>query len=395
MGGSRLWALSTSIFLVACGDSPRGGSSAPLAGTGGAVAPSAGGSLVGVGGPGAGGANGAGAPSGGSAAVPGSGGVPVVIGGAAGASPGGGAPATGGVPSATGGAAGAGGASLADPPGTATIQTDSFEVAPGGEVIKCQNFDNPFAGKDTPVTRIVSDMTRGSHHLQLYNLTEGTSRTIEDCPASDFHAMVHASARPHAETAYKPGMAIKLRGATGLRLQLHYLNGGTEPIRASATIKLSPAADPASITQWAASLYLSRVYMMVPPGKGQTVTTSCSVPSIYGQIGLLGAGSHMHSRGVHFVAQTSSGVPLIDDTTWNEPPSHTYDPPVMLNPGDSVSWTCTYDNDTSMTLSYGDSAAKNEMCLLAGVYYSTNANATQLSCFAQSQNGGAAQPMMN
>ena len=103
----------------------------------------------------------------------------------------------------------------------------------------------------------------------------------------------------------------------------------------------------------------------------------------------------MHSRGVHFVAQTSTGVPLIDDTTWNEPPSHAFDPPVMLNPGDSVSWTCTYDNDTSMSLSYGDSAAKNEMCIFTGLYYSTNPNGTQLTCFASAQSGGAAQPMMN
>jgi hypothetical protein len=136
---------------------------------------------------------------------------------------------------------------------------------------------------------------------------------------------------------------------------------------------------------------MSRVGLTVPPGAGQMVSTSCSIPSAYGQIGLLGAASHMHSRGVHFVAQTSTGVALLDDTTWNEPPYHTYDPPVMLNPGDAISWTCTYDNNTGMTLVFGDSAIRNEMCIFAGLYYSTHADDTQIACQAPSQNGGVAQ----
>jgi hypothetical protein len=278
-----------------------------------------------------------------------------------------------------------------DPPGTVSIHTDSFQVAPGAEVLKCQNFDNPFAGKDTAVGRIVSDMTAGSHHLQLYNLTEGTSRTIEDCPGSDFHAMIHAASHPHAETLYPAGMAIEMKGATGLRIQLHYINSGSDPITASASLKFSPV-DATTVTKWAASIYLNRIALTVPPGMGQMVSTNCSIPANYGQIGLIGAASHMHSRGVHFVAQTSTGVKLLDDTTWNEPPYYAYNPPVMLNPGDSISWTCTYDNNTGMTLVFGNSAITNEMCIFTGLYYSLNASDTQIACQALADNGGVAQP---
>ncbi len=93
-----------------------------------------------------------------------------------------------------------------------TITTDSFVLQPGAEVHKCQNFDNPFGNTDTAVQRIVSDMASGSHHLHLYNLTEGTSRSLEDCDVSDFHALVHAAGSPHSEIQYPAGMARKIAG---------------------------------------------------------------------------------------------------------------------------------------------------------------------------------------
>jgi hypothetical protein len=340
--------------------------------------------------------------SGGAAQVTASaGGAPISMGGAGILSSGGAPASTSGVPvaaggtaPATGGTSGAGGAATPDPPGTVSIQTGTFQVAPGAEALKCQNFDNPFGGKDTAVGRIVSDMTPGSHHMQLYNLIEGTSRTIEDCPGSDFHAMVHAATHPHAETLYPAGMAIKMKGASGLRLQIHYVNTGSDPITGSATLKFSPV-DATKVTKWTATYYLSRIGLTVPPGTGQVVSTTCSMPAAYGQIGLVAAGSHMHMRGVHFVAHTSTGVSLVDDTSWNEPPTYSYDPAVMLNPGDSITWACTYDNNTGVTLTFGDSAIKNEMCILGGLYYSTNPDGAQITCMALTQNGGIAQLQAN
>jgi hypothetical protein len=118
---------------------------------------------------------------------PGAGGVPAIGGGGAPAAPGsGGQPVSGGAPgvagaaatsggasSSAGGATGAGGAPVVDPPGTAVITSGTFTVQPGAEVFECQNFDNPFAGKDTALSTISSELVKGSHHLHLYNLTEG------------------------------------------------------------------------------------------------------------------------------------------------------------------------------------------------------------------------------
>jgi hypothetical protein len=98
----------------------------------------------------------------------------------------------------------------------------------------------------------------------------------------------------------------------------------------------------------------------------------------------------MHSRGVHFVAKTSTGTMLIDDTNWDEPPPHVYDPPVMMNPGDSLNWACSYDNATGKTLTFGNSASANEMCIFVGRYYSMSADDVQIVCMAPSDSGGTA-----
>jgi hypothetical protein len=277
-----------------------------------------------------------------------------------------------------------------DPPGTATISTDPFMVQPGQEVFKCQNFMNPFAGKDTAIQTMSSVLAMGSHHLHLYNLTEGTSYSIEDCPGGDFHSLLYATGRPVDQMPYPPGMATKIRGNTGLRVQLHFLNTTSDVLTATSSVKMIPVTDPSTVKNWVASIYFNRIYLTVPPGK-QTVNTSCSIPSAYGQIGLVRGVSHMHSRGIEFVAKTSTGTQLLDDTTWDEPPPHFYDPPIMMNPGDSIDWTCTYQNNTGMTLTFGNSAATNEMCIFVGRYYSTNADDVQIVCMAGSDQGGTAQ----
>ena len=48
-----------------------------------------------------------------------------------------------------------------------TIEMTNFDVQPGEEVYKCQNFANPFNG-NTEIGGFESHMTAGSHHLLLF-----------------------------------------------------------------------------------------------------------------------------------------------------------------------------------------------------------------------------------
>ena len=135
-------------------------------------------------------------------------------------------------------------------------------------------------------------------------------------------------------------MAAKLKGSVGLRLQAHYLNASTSAYTANVVVRLTKV-DPSTVTKWVAHLYFNRTVLSVPEGDGQVVSTTCTVPSNYGAIGLISGASHMHSRGVHFVANTSTGVSLVDTMQWDEPPIVAYDPPITLNPSDSFSLAST------------------------------------------------------
>jgi hypothetical protein len=305
--------------------------------------------------------------------------APAIMGGSGGASA---APkGNAGAPSVSGPTvAGAAGAPAMDPPGTVTLTMDSFMLKADQEIYKCQNFDNPFGGKDTALQFISTDMSPGSHHLHVYHQSEGTSRTLEDCTISDFHPLLFAAGSPHAEVTYQTGMAAKLLGTAGLRIQVHYLNTSGKDLMVKAVLKLAPV-DSASVTKWISDLYFTQLGLSVAPGAGQTVTTTCTIPSTYGPIGLVYGGIHMHKRGTRFTAKTGSGVMLADVTTWDEPPPIKYDPPIMLNPGDSITWTCEYNNDTGQTLMFGESAEKNEMCIYLARFYSAPDGA-QLECQA-------------
>jgi hypothetical protein len=263
----------------------------------------------------------------------------------------------------------------------------SFQVQPGDEVYMCQNYDNPFGGQDAAVQQVVTDMSSGSHHMHIFYGTTSTNRALESCSGLEFHPLLHAAGQPHAETTYPAGMAAKVQGATGLRLQVHYLNTTNDVLTVNVQAKLT-TVDPSTVDKWIAELYFNRIGLSVPPGT-QTVTTSCTVPQSYGQIGLIGGGSHMHSRGVHFVATTSTGTQLVDTTEWAEPPAVPYDPPVILNPGDNITWSCTYNNTTGQTLTFGESAAKNEMCIYLARFYSSPSGA-DLECQSYFATGVAA-----
>lgn len=60
---------------------------------------------------------------------------------------------------------------------------------------------------------------------------------------------------------------------------------------------------------------------------------------------------------------------LYSTDTWNEPVSPDLAPAFEVHAGDSIRYSCTFDNQTGAALSYGQSAATNEMCNIFGVFY--------------------------
>ena len=251
-----------------------------------------------------------------------------------------------------------------------TFQTTSVSVPPGGEVYKCQDFTNPF-GMDIGIKRIDTTLPVGAHHMFAFVMPNDQldlKNGIADCPGGglEFHEYITASASPTMTTTYPPGIGRMLNAGNGLRLMVHLLNTGSSPRDASITVQLR-YGDPSLLQQRAATLFLINSQINVPPGKSQA-TATYTLPT---DIWLLGAASHMHSRGIDFVATADTGDTLYQGTDWAEPRPKIFQPALPLKSGTKITFTCTYQNNSSITMTFGESAATNEMCNFPAEFYNT------------------------
>jgi hypothetical protein len=278
--------------------------------------------------------------------------------GAAGPASGGGAagPATGAGASGGSGASGGAGPSV-------TIEMESFTIPSGGEVYKCQNFANPF-GDVAEVSKFESHMTAGSHHLLLFYNEGAADGPLEDCSGLEFAATPYSTQLPDDQVAFPAGVAARIDPGTGIRLQSHYLNTSPDPITAHVEVTFHLAA-PGTVTAHAGVLFIIEPNFTILPNQTDTVTHDCSVPF---DMNLIKAASHMHKHGTHFEA-TIAGETVFETTEWAEPEPAYFDPPRAVSGGDPLHFGCTFVNNSSKPLTFGESADTDEMCIFGAAFY--------------------------
>jgi hypothetical protein len=136
-------------------------------------------------------------------------------------------------------------------------------------------------------------------------------------------------------------------------------------------------AAPGTITQHAGVIFMNDVGITVPPGTS-TSTKSCPLPA---GINLMGVSSHMHTRATAFTAKTADGTMLYQTDQWADPVPRVFTPPMAIPTKTSVTWSCTYDNETPNTLTFGEFAQTNVMCIFTAQYYPvTNPKNPTIDC---------------
>lgn len=247
-------------------------------------------------------------------------------------------------------------------PAEATLVMEPFTVDPGGEVFVCQTFANPF--RNAYVRAFESHMSVGSHHLIL-NAEDSEPSGIAPCSGLIAPTGPFATQVPDDEYSYPDGVGAFLAGGSNLLVVSHYLNTTTEAIAPTVTVTLRRAPT-GSVSKQA--LMGSWVNLNIDIPAHQTVTASS-----YGGFGedsqVLWLLPHMHSRGTHFEVTIGEANPvtIFETDDWETAP-HRFDPPQPVRADERVSYSCTWKNDTDFTLTFGESAATNEMCLVALQY---------------------------
>ena len=256
---------------------------------------------------------------------------------------------------------------------TVTLTMDSFMVPPGGEVYYCQNFANPFGAMDAEVSEFESHMTTGSHHMLLFYETMGGPNylasgqsALEKCSGLEFAATPYGSQTQDDSLTFPPGVAALVPGSNSLRIQSHYLNTTMNTLTANVEVTFHLAAK-GSVQNQAGVLFVVDPNFAVLPNSSAVVVDDCTLPQ---DMTLMRASSHMHRHGTNFVA-TIAGNQVYQTTAWSDPKPAVFAPPEVLHAGDPLHFECSFTNTGTTTLTFGESALTNEMCIFTGSFYPT------------------------
>lgn len=253
-------------------------------------------------------------------------------------------------------------------------------TAPPGETYTSFIFKAPWT---TPVQglrfRHLADNMAVLHHWLLYSESDTSKKDgdVDECQLGGPTGFLCGSATTRALiTGWAPGRGdFELPGDVGLELpkpgelmavEFHYYNQGDSPAQDQSgpeicvTSKFRP--NTASVS------WLGTENISVPANSKADATGTCK-PARKGMnstdpIHILFSWPHEHKAGRHLksIVNRAGGMKeTLIDTDFSFDYQTLHDTPLLLNPGDSVDTTCSYENTTPNTISFGQSTTA-EMC---------------------------------
>jgi len=236
----------------------------------------------------------------------------------------------------------------------------------------------------TYLTAFDAKVDRGEivHHLVLYkgNFPEGQTPTDLsqgwDCMSgqSGDWTMLAAWAPGGGPVVLKEGLGIKLEPTEMLVLQMHYYNSfdGADQIgdQSGYRLRTEPMVDH--------ELYYLAFgpsdFYIPAENPNYSSTTSFTMPPGYGNLTVYGVFPHMHLLGTHYhyglVSRGKSSCVLDGPWDFHNQQTYMFREPVVLSPGDTAQFTCTWDNssanpnqvnDPPVNITYGE-RTQEEMC---------------------------------
>lgn len=286
-------------------------------------------------------------------------------------------------------------APLAKPANGMQLHIGPFEVAPNfdREVFSYLPLDN---AQDLLIERVEMTMRPGSHHFLLNTFQKSTPanmipppnvlRDVRDASGGyilntiltmQYHDFLAGTQWPLLNYHFPPGVALRLPAGTGIDLNSHYANRATTVIPGEAYANLH-YADPAKVKHIAEILNLNNTSINLPPQKVTTLTRTFNFGERLAIFQLFShAHEHMTEFKVEVVGGPRNGEVVYIAYDWEHPPILKIDPPLILEAGQGLKVSATYNNWTTRTIRFG-LLSQDEMMILFGYYYkmSTTAVAT-------------------
>lgn len=258
--------------------------------------------------------------------------------------------------------------------------TMNVKVAPGTEVHRCQFIQMPKSadGGEIFIGGRSHKYTPGSHHFLIFR-TDLTSIPAElakqvgcfegDGVMKHQRGYVHGGQKTEGKDEFPAGVGMAFKSGEVLLFQAHYINPGKTELDATVNVDWKPV-DKATIQHRAGVTNFYNPFIVVPPKSDARANMSCPFT---GDITILGAGPHMHKRGVHYeafmdeVGKPPADKPFYTTDDWEHPVD--FIGPVVVKAGTRVRFSCHYKNTDDRTYLQGQSAELDEMCMFSAVYY--------------------------
>ena len=264
-------------------------------------------------------------------------------------------------------------------------------IAPGQEIERCKFFQVPAGGLN--VHEAVVRYVTGSHHVLLYRTSYTSIPTVTrdgkaltpdengvfDCAEGaaadwDITGVVAGAQSPKAKNAatFPPGVAAKLAPGTVLVINTHYLNASSQPLVADARLNIYTLADK-DVVHEGGFLFYYNPFIRIPARSAASSRMRCTLPQ---DITLISGQSHMHRRGVGYTANVvepagGSLTQIYESHDWEDVPIADWSPGMQLHAGQSIDFTCHYQNSEERQVAQGPTT-KDEMCMFLGNYYPRN-----------------------
>ncbi len=188
-----------------------------------------------------------------------------------------------------------------------------------------------------------------------------------------------------------PNVGYTLDANQMVRLEVHYINPGGSPVTLTATSTFIPIAD-ADFKYEGGFLFIGNPDIQIAAHSTFTLGPSFfKLPPEYANANFFAMTGHEHQYGTNVTvdavasaADPGTSVYNVPGWLWSEPKTQTFSPTFKVPANGGFRFTCDWNNTSSQSVSFGESA-NQEMCFFWAYYYpSTGAKV----CFHTSQGPG-------
>jgi len=272
------------------------------------------------------------------------------------------------------------------------IETPTVQINPGEAIAYCYYFDTPNTAT-LGIGRFSVDLGFPAAHIIVYNTYSGSGGAPADrevpgtlsssncgftASTNNTYARRIFSSHESSEVLTMPSddgggtpLAIELLANQPTFIEMYFVNPSGSPVNASLRLRANGLDIGQAYTKTATYMTYNSNILVAPLGVS-SATASCAVPAA---VNFWWFSTHTHQFATSATLSNSNGpTTIVSSSDWNLPLIAEFSAPAFyqFGPGEKLTYSCDYTNNTPNPISDGDSYTTNENCVGIGYFFPAN-----------------------